>query len=782
MTTPAELNFGKIAISHKFMTPSQVNECLEVQRKMREFGIDEKKLGDIAVEKKHISSHQRTLILNIQRKELEKLKKKREAELAALEQEAKDLGVEPDGGAKDRASAVSAQPAKKSSRKSARSGKRPVSGRRSASARRASGHVKRPSGATAKRDSHVRHVSEIDPEVAAHLEEERRIRREEEREKSFQAGQMKMIVGAICGVVALIVVAIVLLSIDWSDNGQASTNTDEDQQATEAAAEEKQRELERQAQKLYTDAAQHYNRRNYQGARALLGQLLLARYSETDSYKNGLELSKKVEDKIRENTADNNTQQNNQNNNHQSQNPQVVQQANQLYSRIAIEALGLRREKRFWDAIVAWRQYPDSYQHTAPAQWNKVQDEIKKLSREIAKLLEADIKQLNVYLEKQMLQKAEEVLKRIENYASPQQAKQVKQLYTDALKDMEAGIEASSGPSESQLLEKLRTARLFFTNGHLDKARPIYQELAKNNKFATNHVEVVRNLDIIERVSRLYDAVGEAILLMRKKPSAAIETYTQGRFRGKVVTVDGFKVLMKDINTGNDIEFYISEIAIKEMTRLAHRRLSPDDPNTDIALGLICLIRDDKTAARERFLQALKRKAGKGLNLDPFIRMTDPKSEGLKTPPRPVKTIDFSDTPEGKTLDKARATFKAGKYREAYRMLMDVRRQYGTTAAVLMAGEEIDEMLETCAKKLKKTSSIFAGEYIELGDGLIQVTYDWAEETQNTDWEEYNLDTVFDPIPQPWKIEDGEMIGRGSKVLIWKGILEGDITIEFDAV
>ena len=55
---PKNLTFGQIAIAYNFVKPEQVLDCVIIQKKMKELGVQPKKLGEIMVEKDFISQEQ----------------------------------------------------------------------------------------------------------------------------------------------------------------------------------------------------------------------------------------------------------------------------------------------------------------------------------------------------------------------------------------------------------------------------------------------------------------------------------------------------------------------------------------------------------------------------------------------------------------------------------------------------------------------------------------------------------------------------------------------------
>ncbi|MHC5039577.1 MAG: serine/threonine protein kinase [Planctomycetota bacterium] len=66
---PKNLTFGQIAIAYNFVQPDQVLDCVLVQKKMKELGIQPKKLGEIMVEKGFITQPQADTIFRIQGRE-----------------------------------------------------------------------------------------------------------------------------------------------------------------------------------------------------------------------------------------------------------------------------------------------------------------------------------------------------------------------------------------------------------------------------------------------------------------------------------------------------------------------------------------------------------------------------------------------------------------------------------------------------------------------------------------------------------------------------------------
>jgi serine/threonine-protein kinase len=59
--------FGEIAVREGFATRAQVRECLEIQAKLRSYGVEPKKIGEILVEKGYLKSADTLAILDVQR-------------------------------------------------------------------------------------------------------------------------------------------------------------------------------------------------------------------------------------------------------------------------------------------------------------------------------------------------------------------------------------------------------------------------------------------------------------------------------------------------------------------------------------------------------------------------------------------------------------------------------------------------------------------------------------------------------------------------------------------
>src|SRR5207244_13267706 len=65
--TSAGNRFGEIAVREGFATRAQVRECLEIQTKLRSYGVEPKKLGEILVEKGYLKPADTLAILEVQR-------------------------------------------------------------------------------------------------------------------------------------------------------------------------------------------------------------------------------------------------------------------------------------------------------------------------------------------------------------------------------------------------------------------------------------------------------------------------------------------------------------------------------------------------------------------------------------------------------------------------------------------------------------------------------------------------------------------------------------------
>lgn len=74
-----ELILGRIAIENNLMTPEQVNECLDIQAKLRKLGGAQKRVGEIAVEKGYITTDQLSQMLALQKRKITRLDLKRKS-------------------------------------------------------------------------------------------------------------------------------------------------------------------------------------------------------------------------------------------------------------------------------------------------------------------------------------------------------------------------------------------------------------------------------------------------------------------------------------------------------------------------------------------------------------------------------------------------------------------------------------------------------------------------------------------------------------------------------
>ena len=58
--------FGEIAVREGFASRISVRECLEIQSKLKSFGVEPKRLGEIMVEKGYLRDSDVTAILDVQ--------------------------------------------------------------------------------------------------------------------------------------------------------------------------------------------------------------------------------------------------------------------------------------------------------------------------------------------------------------------------------------------------------------------------------------------------------------------------------------------------------------------------------------------------------------------------------------------------------------------------------------------------------------------------------------------------------------------------------------------
>ncbi|MHC4607566.1 MAG: serine/threonine-protein kinase, partial [Planctomycetota bacterium] len=65
-TPESDYTFGQIAIEHNFCSVAQVRECLDLQKKLSGVGVRPKKLGEILVEKGHLTSEQAAEVVRLQ--------------------------------------------------------------------------------------------------------------------------------------------------------------------------------------------------------------------------------------------------------------------------------------------------------------------------------------------------------------------------------------------------------------------------------------------------------------------------------------------------------------------------------------------------------------------------------------------------------------------------------------------------------------------------------------------------------------------------------------------
>src|SRR5581483_4764281 len=75
--------FGEIAVREGFATRAQVRECLEIQAKLRSYGVEPKKIGEILVEKGYLKASDTLAILDVQRQGASRIETRSGAGIAA---------------------------------------------------------------------------------------------------------------------------------------------------------------------------------------------------------------------------------------------------------------------------------------------------------------------------------------------------------------------------------------------------------------------------------------------------------------------------------------------------------------------------------------------------------------------------------------------------------------------------------------------------------------------------------------------------------------------------
>jgi len=720
MADAPENVFGKIAITHKFMDPKQVNECLDIQARMRSYGLETKKIGEIAVERSFITRKQLDLILSIQRAILDEKRRKEEALRPKK-------AVEP------------ARPATRAPRPAPPPRRQPQ-----------------------VQHSHV-------PAARSKIDE--------------YAAQIKMnrITTIVCLGIVAIVVVIILASLKNRSrekrentnpyNGVLMPNVDPNAGMAlehERVAKRRIEEAERLYQELKEWAAANKGSKDEIIKRA---NTIAVDYAETDASSKARLLADFYADLPDIPQGDVSDQ-------------KKATSASQMYMKLSMEALKLRSQEQWAKAVEVYEQFPETYKDTPF--YPKVRNEIKKLRQQIAKMYEADLHTINRLIAARKYDEARKFLAKIENYASHEHVIAVQRELDSYISEASQAPEPASAekPTVSLAVEKLRVAESMFWRNMYADALKAYTSVAEDPQVMSENPQIKGRIKDLERSLSVLDAVKKE-LIKSKGRKRKLYLEKGGSISAEIIDIDNYIITVFEKNSGNS-EIGMSELTTNFIMLHAKRILPSNTAETELALGTFLLSRQLAKDAEKHFYNAAKKNAPN----EEIARMLERLEE--KPPASTGEGIAAAEKPdegnsenELKSFNEAEALFKKGKYAEALTIYKELLRLHLGSKTVMDNRSQIDEKIAACEERLvSPLASIFSGKVIErndLGKGVVEVSYDFGNDKQLADWKEYNWYSIFDMHDSNWHIADGELSGNGSRGFLWKGIVDGDVKVEFDA-
>ncbi len=721
MAIDSESLLGKIAITHNFMTPKQVNECLDIQTRIRTYGLGEKKIGEIALERGFLTSQQLQLLLNIQRAVQEERRKQ------------------------EQAARPTPAPAPALPRRRARTPAPPVP------------LLKPP-------PHRVQHA----PAARSKIE--------------VYADQIKM--GRVTTIVGLGIAAIVVVVILAKAGGGNSRPSNNDQGGGHIpfidpnagmAAEQQRIALQRaqDAEKLYRELKE-WAAKNRGKKEDIIRRCnrIATDYAETEAAVKASLLGDFYADLPDLPAAGGATDQ------------QKATQASQIYMKLSMQALRLRSREQWAKAIEVYEQFPDTYEDTPF--YPKVQNEIKKLRQQIAKKYAADLHTINRLIGARRYDEARKYLAKIENYASHELVIAVQRELDAYIAQVEkAPGHVPAAKSEDVLLaERHRVAESMFWRNMYSDSLKVFLELAENTGFAASHPEMRGRIKDLERCISVLDAVTKSILKSKgRKRTLYLEN--RGSVYAEIFDVQDHIILAYEKGRG-DFEIPLNDLTTNSLLLYAKKNLPSKPAETELALGAFVLSRGLVKEAEKYIYRAAKKDAPNDEVARLLERLEEKPPATLDEGLAGIAKSDPKDSPNAARLfGKAEALFGKGKFAEALALYKELLKKFPTSAIVTQKKDAIAGNIASCEENLSSPlARVFSGKVIErndLGKGVVEVSYSFESDKQLADWKEYNWYSIFDMHDSNWHIVNGELSGNGSRGFLWKGEIDGDVKVEFDA-
>jgi tetratricopeptide (TPR) repeat protein len=455
----------------------------------------------------------------------------------------------------------------------------------------------------------------------------------------------------------------------------------------------------------------------------------------------------------------------------------LEEQACNFFLQISEQVIRLKAEDKFYQALELYRSFPEKFKGTS--YWDKVQREAKRLQGVISERYSDDIDRINTYLAQKKYDEATKVAEEINRYAPPDYVKVVREKLREYIAaQKQATSEEQPAGAQSELEQKLSMARMLVQNRVYPEAMKLYEEIKKSKQFVDSHPDVVTEINELGLLMRLYKAVEDAFSECINK-HMVISLERLGKVDGKVVEVKEMRLTLSSQTRGIFTLPFV-QISSDTLKQFAFRKMGEDEPESWMALALLYLERGRLKDAEKALFEALRRP---GANQEEIRRLMGRLSGGSPISSGGDAQPAGSDVVEG-IYKEAEEKLSAKDYAAALLLYQKLLNQHSHSEFVKKNRTEIEGKLAECRKNLTVASSVFAGRVLkrpDIGFGVFEVFYDFSEDSQLKDWKEYNWYSIFDMHDSVWQIENGELRGSGSHGFLWKGIIDGDVILEFDA-
>jgi hypothetical protein len=750
MASRAELIFGKLAITHKFLTIEQVNECLDIQKKMLKFGTGGKKIGEIAVERGYLSTHQLGLLLKMQatqaaelkKKEEEEEKKRREEEERRAEelrrrQQADDEHRRADEDERRRREELAARNGRPMPRPAAK----PVSEEEPKKAAPASARVKSVEARPAARPAPV--VSR----TAAH---------DEGLAEAIRLRKMKAIFAFVLVlvliVVGLVVVTTMMKSAPPSRTAGATGPQLPDSTDKPPVAADPEKEASKRLERVRAYVANPENKEDLDYPISKLKEII-SLYPSAKSAGEAKQLLIDLERKQQAKTG------------HAPGIPSG-QPWDALYSDLVKEATQFEQQGKLWAAVKVWDKWPKDYIAKAPEQTSEIERQKQKALDEIEKRKGADLGILSAYQEKRQFEQAKELMAKMQEYLSPDAYSELAESHEKFIR----GLGQDEGPDKVDkspmeiATDRFSQYRMLREGCQFSKSYNALKEAGKVKQFVDSSAEYKDAVEDMEAISTVLRSAATYINAYRGQ-QMTIRLNGGANVVGKVERVEETRVYIETF-TGKT-NFDVGEIVLSNLVTMARSNMDTSKPADLIKIGVFYLEFGDVQNAKQSFTEA-ERRGGQV----PLRYAKAAMGEGKSVASTPARWYE-----EGKKA------FESSDYETARSRFSNLLGLYRESDVVKQNIDEINNMLAECDKKLSITKSLFSSKQVELeDDGTLNITYDFSSKNQLNDWTTYYFPVIgVEPKGGAWAIAEDELSGKGCLCLLWKGQITGDVTVEFDA-